>query len=117
MKDTSRSPEELVNVHLGRITVLHSENKLVEYCLIMDQICYGLRRQDLKRIAFQLAIRDVLKYPFNQEKSAARKKWRQFFLKRHHVLSRRAPEGTYAARVKDFTSENVARFLTYMTLN
>jgi hypothetical protein len=40
VKDTSRSPEELVNVHLGRRTVLPSEleNKLVEYCIPMDQI-------------------------------------------------------------------------------
>jgi len=38
VKDTSCSPEELVNVHVGRITVLPSEyeNKLVEYCITMD---------------------------------------------------------------------------------
>jgi len=38
VKDTSRSPEELVYVHSGR-TVLSSEleNKLVEYCIIMGQ--------------------------------------------------------------------------------
>jgi hypothetical protein len=36
---------------------------------------YGLRRQDVKRMAFQLAIRNGLKSPFNQEKSAAGKKW------------------------------------------
>ena len=38
VKDTSRSPEELVNVHLGRRTVLPSEleDKLVEYCITMD---------------------------------------------------------------------------------
>jgi len=38
VKDTSRSPEELVNLHLGR-TVLPSEleNKLLEFCIIMDQ--------------------------------------------------------------------------------
>jgi len=82
VKDTSRSPKRPVNVHLRRITVLPSENKLVEYCLIMDQRCYGLRRHDIKGIAFQLAIRNVLKRPFNQEKSTARKKWRQFFLKK-----------------------------------
>jgi len=42
MKDTSRSPEELVNVHVGRSTVLPSEleNELLEYCLTMDQIYY-----------------------------------------------------------------------------
>jgi len=43
VNDTSRSPEHLVNVHLGRRTVLPSEleNKLLEYCTIMDQRCYG----------------------------------------------------------------------------
>ena len=36
VKDTSRSQEELVNLHLGRRTVLPSEleNKLLEYCII-----------------------------------------------------------------------------------
>ena len=65
MKDTSRSTEELVNVHLERRTVLPSEleNKLLEYCIIMDQRCYGLRRREVKRMAFQL------KHPFNQEKN------------------------------------------------
>jgi len=57
LKDTSRSPEQLVNVHLGR-TLLPSatENKLLKYCIIKDQRYYGLRRQDVKRMAFQLAI-------------------------------------------------------------
>jgi hypothetical protein len=39
VKDTAHSPEELVNMHSGRRTVLPSEpeNKLVEYCIIMGQ--------------------------------------------------------------------------------
>jgi len=76
VKDTYRSPEELVNVHLGRKTVLSSEleNKFVEYCIIMDQSYDGLRRQDVKRVAFQLAIRNGLKHPFNRENSEAGKK-------------------------------------------
>jgi hypothetical protein len=63
MKGTSRSPEELINVHSGRRTVLPSEfeNKLLERCIIMDQRYHGLRRQDIKRVAFQLAIRNDLK--------------------------------------------------------
>ena len=71
VKDTSCSPKELVNVHLGGRTVLPSEpeNKLVEYCIVMDQRCCGLRCQDIKCMAFQLAIRNVLKHPFNQVKS------------------------------------------------
>ena len=76
MKDTSRSPEELVNVHLGRKTVLPSEleNKLVEFCIIMNQSYNGFRRQGIKRMALQLEIRNVLKHLFNQENSEAGKK-------------------------------------------
>jgi hypothetical protein len=112
VKDTFLSPEELVNVHVRRRTVLprELENKLVEYCITMDQRYYGLRRQDIKRMTFQLAIRSVLKHPFNQEKSAAGKKWLRSFLQRHPVLSMRTPEGIPAALVKGFTSENLTRF-------
>jgi len=76
VKDTSRSSEEVVNVHLGRKTVLPSEleAKRVEQCVIMDQSYYGLRHQDIKRMAFQLAITNGLKHPFNQENSEAGKK-------------------------------------------
>jgi hypothetical protein len=111
VKETSRSPEELVNVHLGRRNVLPTEleNKLVEYCIIMDRMYYGLRRQSIKRMAFQLAIINGLKHPFNQEKPATGKKWLRSFLKMYPLLSMRNPEGIYVARVKSFTSENVAR--------
>ena len=63
-------------MHLGRKTVLPSEleNKLVEYCIIMDQNYDGLRHEDIKCMAFQLAIRNGLKHPLNQENSEAGKK-------------------------------------------
>ena len=75
MKYTFRSPEELSNVHSGRRTVLPSEleNQLVEYCIIMDQSYYGLRCWDIKRMVYQLTIRNVLKHLFNQENSEAGK--------------------------------------------
>jgi len=87
VKNTSRSSEELVYMHLGRITLLPSEhgNKVVEYCITMDQRYCGLC-QDIKRMAFQLAIRNGLKHPLNQENSAAGKKCLQPFVKRHPVL-------------------------------
>jgi hypothetical protein len=89
VKDISRSPQELVKVHLGRKTVLPSEleNKLVEYCIIMDQIYDGLRRQDIKCMAFQMAIRNVLKHPLNQENSEAWKKQLPSFLQMQPVIS------------------------------
>jgi hypothetical protein len=115
VKDTSSSPEELVNVHLGRRTVLpcELENKLLEYSIVMEQRYYGLRRPDIKRMAFRLAIRNGLNHPFNQEKSEAGKKWLRSFLKRHPVVSMRTPEGISAARVKGFTSKNLARFFFF----
>jgi len=61
-------------------------------------------------MAFQLAIRNGLKHPFNPEKSEAGRKWLRSFLKRLPVISMRTPEGISAARAKGFTSENVARF-------
>jgi hypothetical protein len=61
-------------------------------------------------MAFQLAKRNVLKRPFNEENSAGGKKWLRSFLKRYPVLSLRTPEGISAVRVKGFTSEKVARF-------
>jgi hypothetical protein len=84
VKHTSRSTEEPVNLHLGRRTAVPSEleNKLVEYCIIMDQRYYVLRRQDIKHVAFQWAIRNVWKHPFNQEMPAAGSKWLRSFLKK-----------------------------------
>jgi hypothetical protein len=43
VKDTSRSPEELVGVYLGRRTVLPSEleNKLVEYCITCSAVLHN----------------------------------------------------------------------------
>ena len=62
-------------MHLGRRNVLSSEleNKLLEYCIIMDQRYYGLRPQDIKCMTFHLAIRNGVKHSFNQEESEAGK--------------------------------------------
>jgi hypothetical protein len=58
----------------------------VEYCITMDWRYYGLRCQVIKRMAFQLSIRNILKHIFNQEKSADGEKLLWFFLIRHPVL-------------------------------
>jgi hypothetical protein len=60
-------------------------------------------------MAFQLAKRNGLKHPFNQETSAFGKKWLRSFLERHAVLSMRTPESIAAPWLKGFTSENVSK--------
>jgi hypothetical protein len=117
VKDTAPSPEELVKLAIRKKNCCvpsELDNKLVEYCIIVDQRCYGQRRQDIKYVAFQMAIGNALKRLFNQEKSTAGRKWLRSFSKSHPILSIRILEGISAARVKDFTSENKARFFWHL---
>lgn len=101
-----------MEVSLGRKPVLTKEieDLLVKYCLDMDARFYGLRRKDITRMAFELALKNGLKHPFSAEKMCAGKKWLRGFLKNHPQLSLRKPQGTSFARVKGFSPENVKRF-------
>jgi hypothetical protein len=73
--------EDLVQVHLGRRPILpdHIESELVKYCTAVDARYYGLRRNDVKRMAFQLAIQNGIQHPFSlQRKSAGKNGCRDF---------------------------------------
>jgi hypothetical protein len=75
VKDNTKSLEELVQVHLGRWLFLpdHIERELVKYCIEMDARYYALRRNDVKRMAFQLAIRHGIQHPFSLQRKSAGK--------------------------------------------
>lgn len=107
-----KTPEELMEMRSGRKPVLPSEleNLLVKYCMQMDERYFGLRIADVKRMAFELAIRNGLRHPFNLHNASAGKKWFKLFLARHPNLSLRTPQGVSAGRIKSFTPENVAAF-------
>lgn len=77
----------------------------------MDKRFYGLRLRDIKHMAFQLAISNNLKHPFNVSKKSAGKKWLRAFLHRHPELSIRTPQATSAARIKGFNPEAINSFL------
>jgi hypothetical protein len=61
VKSTERSTEKLVNIRIGWKPVLLEdlENALVSYCLFMEKQFFGLTPKDIKRMAFQLAIRPL----------------------------------------------------------
>ena len=104
-----------VSVRLGRKPVLEGfEEELVEYCLEMDRTFYGLRRRDVRKMAYQLAILNKLKHPFSIEAKMAGKKWLQKFLRRHPQLSFRKPQLISMARVQAFTKENVGLFFNLL---
>lgn len=102
----------LLNSPLGRKTILlpEAEGELVEYCLLMEKSFYELTASDLKRMVFQLAIRNNIKHPFSESKKSAGRKWMKLFFQRHPGLSLRKPQPLSLARTRGFTKENVDKF-------
>ncbi|KAG5866049.1 hypothetical protein JTB14_006422 [Gonioctena quinquepunctata] len=62
VKQTTKTPDQLVAVSIGRKPILPPElgEDLVAYCLEMDRRFYVLCLGDIKRLAYQLAIRNGL---------------------------------------------------------
>jgi hypothetical protein len=87
VKDSTKSLEELVQVKLGRRPILpdHIEGELMRYCIEMDARHYGLRRNDVKRMAFQLAMRNGIQHPFSLQRQSAGKNCEKFMNKRQNT--------------------------------
>lgn len=116
VKKFEKSVEEVVSGKMGRKPVLpvELEEELVNYCLEMEKIYYGINASDLKRMAFQLAIRNNIPHPFSQTKKKAGKKWMKLFMARHPSLSFRKPESLSRARIQGFTKEHIKTFFTLL---
>lgn len=103
--------DALVSKKIGRKPVFDEnfENELVEYALKMEDTLYGLTKTDMRRIAFQLAIKNNMSNPFNN--NIAGRYWLDGFLKRNKDrLSLRKPSGTSFARARGFTKERMNEF-------
>ena len=97
---------------LGGRTVLSTalEKDLVAYCIKMESLFYGLTRTDIRKMAYQLAVRNNIDNPFGNARTAG-KDWLRRFLRRHNgVLSIRKPTGTSQARISGFNREAVYKF-------
>ena len=71
---------------------------------------FGMRVDDLRRLAFDIAEANQLEHGFNRESRMAGKKWYYAFMKRHPELSLRTPEATSMARAQGFNKERVQSF-------
>ena len=80
----------------------------------MQQRFYGLSAIQLRRLAFELAVKNGINHPFNVEKGAAGKDWIAGFLRRHPNISFRTPEATNLSRATGFNQVQVQRFFTNM---
>jgi len=111
VNDKDSTIESLTNKIIGRKPLLGTdiENMLVEYILTMENKFYGLTRMDLRRLAYQLAIKNNIQNPFKN--GFAGRYWLKGFLKRHQgILSIRQPTGTSQARANGFTKERMDEF-------
>jgi len=73
------------------------ERELVEHCVQMESMYFGLRIDDVRKLAYDLAEANNVPHTFNHEKKMAGKKWFYSFMRRHTELSVRIPESTSIA--------------------
>lgn len=91
---SNSEPTEAVKSKLGRKPILPDEleEKLVEYLLMMEKKYFGCTRNDVKRLAYQLAELNNIPNPFSIVKEVAGKDWFKRFMQRHNQkLSLRTP--------------------------
>lgn len=81
-----KPPLEAASTKLGRRPVMihELEKELVEYLLIMKSKFYGLTRQDVRRLAYQLCIKNNIDHPFSEEGLVGRA-WFDHFMNRHKM--------------------------------
>jgi len=106
-------PHNAAATILGRKSTLGDtlESELLKYALLMESKYYGLTRNDLKQMAYQLAVQNKIEHPCSDKSMRAGRGWLDRFLKRHkQTISIRKPCGTSFARALGFTKEKVNKF-------
>lgn len=58
------------------------EDELVQHILNMEQRLFGLTTRDIRSLAFQLAVKNGIKHPFNTESQLAGEDWLHGFRQR-----------------------------------
>lgn len=83
------------------------ERTLREHIAYMEKCLYGLTTVDVRRLAYDLAVKLGLAHTFNAETKMAGRDWLHGFFKRHPDLAIRQPQGTNIARAVGFNRPKV----------
>lgn len=87
------------------------EKELADYCKTACQLYFGLTTKDFRKLAYNFAKGNDLKYPATWDGTElASVDWYKAFMKRHPNLSVRRPEATSLARAMNFNKPNVEKF-------
>ena len=97
---------------IGRKPVLGDafERELKDYAIKMSSLYYGITKNDLCKLAYQIADRNKISHSFNADRKSAGNDWFHGFLKRNPDLTMRMPESTSLTRVIGFRRSEVNRF-------
>jgi hypothetical protein len=89
---------------------LQIASEVVNYLLLVERNFFRQSTNDIKGVAFQLAVANHLPHSFTMESGKAGKKWLWNFLQMHVTLSLKISQATSAAQMKRFTPINIAPF-------
>lgn len=100
-------------VSLGRFRpqfIPEYEAELVDLIQSMEKAMFGLSCLDVRRLAFDFAVKMDLQHRFSVQNKLAGVDWLKGFMARNPQLSIRLPEGTNMSRAVGFNREQVATF-------
>ena len=86
------------------------EVTLREHVAYMERCLYGLTTRDLRRLAYDLAVKLDRPNMFSDETKMAGRDWLYGFFRRHPDLAIRQPQGTNVARAVGFNRPKVQPF-------
>ena len=104
--------EQHVPGKVGRYPVLGDgfEKELRDHVKLLSDMYFGITKDQLCRLAYEVAEKNGIRHRFNKEKQAAGNDWFYGFMQRNRSVSLRTPESTSLARVIGFRRTEVMRF-------
>uniref|UniRef100_A0A336M6K4 CSON010990 protein n=1 Tax=Culicoides sonorensis TaxID=179676 RepID=A0A336M6K4_CULSO len=98
-----------------QVFTMQQERELVDYVIKCANFHYGLTLVQLRRLAYEFAVKLNAKYPVSWDSmKTAGKDWAASFRKRHPNMSLRKAENTSAARSFGFTKTAVSGFYSLL---
>ena len=78
------------------------ERELCEHAKELSNLYFGITKDQLCKLAYELAWKNGIRHPFNVDKRKAGDDWFNGFIARNNTLSLRKPENTSITRVIGF---------------
>ncbi|KAF2880280.1 hypothetical protein ILUMI_25903 [Ignelater luminosus] len=104
------------NYEINKVFPNKLESLLEDYLIKACKLHHGLTRNDVKKLAYQMAVKNKLKYPVSWNKlEMAGKDWLNGLRSRYQEILIRKPEGTSLPRATAFNETNVNEFFNNLS--